>query len=289
MLLCVFVVGCKSNKEHFIDNCSNGKYEKMIQMLKQDINRDTQVDGVTCLMVAAGNGHANIVEKLLSLNANTKLTDNAGNTALDYAAYYGHQRIAEMIIKHQEARQQARQQQQEAERFATFTEQDKRRIFLELTQSRKDEEKEKSDLLAKYNISEEQLKAIQDEGLSNDWTTADPMPTPQPTPTPNLTPSKQAPSKPAQEGDALAIMATVFQGNHTKKQIRLSLDEALTLYHEPITEQNYQRAGSALITMRKNSGVQEMRILQCIIESYTPEVTMKFYEMAARCAMLLQE
>jgi hypothetical protein len=189
ILLCMFVSGCKSNEELFLDACSNGNYQKVIQILKQGVDKDMQADGMTCLMAAAGNGHADIVEKLLALDANTELTDRVGNTAIDYATHYGHHQIAEMITQQQEAKRQARQQQEEAERFASLSEQDKQQIFLELTQTWERGGEGKSELLIKYNITEEHLKAIQREGLTNDWPTAEPTPTPQPTPTPKATPT----------------------------------------------------------------------------------------------------
>jgi ankyrin repeat protein len=189
MLFCICVSGCKGNEGHFLSACSNGNYQGMALMLKQGINKDMQINGMTCLMAAAGGGHTNLVEKLLALNANTELSDNNGNTALDYATHYGHQQIVEMITKHQETIQQAKQhqqqeaeqlalQQQQAERFAALSEQDKQQIFLELTQIWKDGGEGKSELLTKYNISEQHLKIIQDEGLTHDWPTVDPTPTP---------------------------------------------------------------------------------------------------------------
>ena len=128
ILICLVIGGCDSEKNkanEFISACSSGEYDSVISLLKQGISRDIQVDGVTCLMAAAGKGHADIVEKLLALNADTELVDNEGNTAFDYATYYKYPEIAETITNHKNTKQLAAQQQQMDKNFESFSEQDR--------------------------------------------------------------------------------------------------------------------------------------------------------------------
>jgi len=283
-LLAIF--GCSDTKtpeQRLIEACSNGKYEVMIQLFKEGIDKDVQVNGTTCLMAAAGKGHIKIVEKLLALKVNTELVDSEGNSAIDYATYYKFPQIAEMITTQQEDDRRAMEQRQENELFARLSVQDRQQIFLEITQIWKDGGEGKAALVAKYNISESHLKDIEMEGLSNNWPTADPTPIPTPSPKPSVSP----PAKPTPQADALTMIATVFQGGYSKSHIKAKLDQMMMLYREPITEEYYQRVGSVLVSLRKNSGVPEMTILQCVIEAHAPGVEVKFTEAAALCATIL--
>jgi exopolysaccharide biosynthesis predicted pyruvyltransferase EpsI len=87
---------------------------------------------------------------------------------------------------------------------------------------------------------------------------------------------------------ALDTMLIVFQGKYTKRQIRSRLDEAFHLYGIPVTEENYLRYGSILVSLRRDSGssATEMEILDQAIKGYTPEV--KLEEMMAISNLMLQ-
>jgi hypothetical protein len=128
-----------------------------------------------------------------------------------------------------------------------------------------------------------------------------PTPTPRPSPTPRPTPRPRAtptPTKPPQkinmqqnnktDMDALTIMEKVFVGNYTKFLIKSRLDKVLKLYDLPINEDYYHRFGSALVALRKDSGVPEMDILYCMIRTYTTEMNFDFAESAAMCTLILK-
>lgn len=88
--------------------------------------------------------------------------------------------------------------------------------------------------------------------------------------------------------DALTMMHTVFKGDYTKAQIKQQLDVAMKFYNTPITEENYSRAGSVLVTFRKDTGIHEMVILDYMIRSYVPGVKLNFPDAAAIAATFMQ-
>jgi hypothetical protein len=65
---------------------------------------------------------------------------------------------------------------------------------------------------------------------------------------------------------ALDKMAVVFKGGYARDQIDSVLSRVMTQFGEPLTEANYNRWGSILIRMRKESTVPEMEILACMKE-----------------------
>ncbi|MGB5178349.1 MAG: hypothetical protein WBP44_06435 [Gammaproteobacteria bacterium] len=86
---------------------------------------------------------------------------------------------------------------------------------------------------------------------------------------------------------ALDRMSIVFQGKHSIRQIQSRLDHAFRLYGVPITEENYIRYGSILVSLRRDAGssVTEMEILDHTISAYTPEVQLE--EMMAISSLML--
>lgn len=87
---------------------------------------------------------------------------------------------------------------------------------------------------------------------------------------------------------ALDKMELAFEGRYTKEQIKARMDRAMKLYKLPINEENYERAGSTLVALRKNTGVKEMAILDHMIRSYVPGVKMSFPDAAAFSAIAVQ-
>lgn len=180
-LLCMMLYGCGSKEERLIKACQQGQYDTLIKLLKKgaDKNFQTEKDGMTCLMAAAGNGQMKIVEKMLALRANSTLTDKDGNTAIDYATYYKHEAIANMIREHQDI-----------QHVASISEQEKQQIFFEIIQTHESENNNISSVLSKYDLNERQANLIQQEGQKNDWILARPTPIPTPTPIPQLPSAK---------------------------------------------------------------------------------------------------
>ena len=85
----------------------------------------------------------------------------------------------------------------------------------------------------------------------------------------------------------MELMEMAFDGNPTVSEIQPVLDRALRLYRMPITEENYSRAGSVLVALRKEFGPSEMDILGCVISSHVPGADMSsFKNFMAICAVL---
>lgn len=94
-------------------------------------------------------------------------------------------------------------------------------------------------------------------------------------------------SAPASDVHPLDQMAVAFVGGHARDEIQVQMDRAMQLYGLPRTEENYSRAGSVLVTMRKDSGFDEMQILDYMIRSHVPGVNITFPEAAAIAATFL--
>ena len=86
---------------------------------------------------------------------------------------------------------------------------------------------------------------------------------------------------------ALEQMEVAFVGNPRQADIRAILDRALALYNTPISEENYSRAGSALVALRQEFGPSEMDILDYMIRSHVPGANMSFPDMAGISAAAL--
>ena len=88
---------------------------------------------------------------------------------------------------------------------------------------------------------------------------------------------------------ALDRLLMSFHRGHSKQQIQSKLDQAFRLYDVPITEENYYRYGSILVSLRRdagNGGATEMEILEHTIRTYVPEV--KLEEMMPISSLILQ-
>tara|TARA_R110000868_G_scaffold73791_2_gene213642 strand:+ start:17325 stop:17888 length:564 start_codon:yes stop_codon:yes gene_type:complete len=86
---------------------------------------------------------------------------------------------------------------------------------------------------------------------------------------------------------ALGQMEQAFEGRLSQRDIKYRLDKALIAFGEPINDDTYRRAGSALVVMRKDTGVPEMDILRCIVASNAGQYG-SFADMAAVCATILK-
>jgi len=92
---------------------------------------------------------------------------------------------------------------------------------------------------------------------------------------------------PVEEMDALDQAEIAFVGGYGRPQIQERLDTALRLYGHPITQENYSRAASALVALRKENGTSEMAILDHMIRSHTEGVNINFPEAAALSSVFL--
>lgn len=87
--------------------------------------------------------------------------------------------------------------------------------------------------------------------------------------------------------DPLSQMEIAFEGNFSQSQIKARLDRAMQLYNFPITNENYSRAGSSLVALRKQFGPREMDILSHMIRSHVPGANLSFPDAAGVSAAFL--
>src|SRR5687767_6637653 len=58
--------------------------------------------------------------------------------------------------------------------------------------------------------------------------------------------------------NALAQMEIAFKGSPSQSEIKRTLDQAMSLYGLSKTEDNYSRAGSALVLLTRGTSITEM-------------------------------
>lgn len=63
--------------------------------------------------------------------------------------------------------------------------------------------------------------------------------------------------KEIEKPSALKMMETVFVESYSYGAIKTLLDDTMQLYSLPITEENYRKFGSVLVSLRKETGVSE--------------------------------
>lgn len=64
--------------------------------------------------------------------------------------------------------------------------------------------------------------------------------------------------------DPIEQMVLAFQGSPTETEIREALENAMNATDLPLTDENYSRAGSVVVSFRKEYGIKEMEILECM-------------------------
>jgi hypothetical protein len=101
--------------------------------------------------------------------------------------------------------------------------------------------------------------------------------------------SRESPSQreAVEELDPLDQASVAFIGNPSRRSIKTAMDIAFAATGTPTTDENYSRAGSALVTFRKKSGGTEMETLRCIPgrvgDPRIPDST--FASVAALCSL----
>jgi hypothetical protein len=94
-------------------------------------------------------------------------------------------------------------------------------------------------------------------------------------------------SLPGFPDNALDQAVLAFVGHPTRTEIKSRLDVALRLYGLQSIEENYSRAGSALVVLRKQNGTPEMAILDYMIRSHVEGVNLSFPDAAAIASVML--
>lgn len=89
--------------------------------------------------------------------------------------------------------------------------------------------------------------------------------------------------------DSLALdqMSIAFVGERGRAAIKERIDRAMRLYRLAITEENYSRAGSTLVALRREFGPTETEILDYMIRSHVEGIEFSFPEMAGISAAML--
>ena len=64
--------------------------------------------------------------------------------------------------------------------------------------------------------------------------------------------------------DPITQMTIAFNGSPSSEEIQEGLDNAFAAVDFEVTDENYSRAGSVLVALRKEFGINEMEILRCI-------------------------
>src|SRR3569832_959501 len=88
-----------------INAAANGDLEKVIEILNKGVNvnatfarDDTELSGMTAIMVASSRGYSNTVAELIKRGANANLKRYTGETALMFAAFNGDAKIIKALV-----------------------------------------------------------------------------------------------------------------------------------------------------------------------------------------------
>ncbi|KAF5905318.1 peroxisomal NADH pyrophosphatase NUDT12 isoform X1, partial [Clarias magur] len=85
--------------EQFLDYASRGDLAKVSTMISHSsqLLNESGKQGWTALMLAARNGHFDVVKALLSSGCNKNLVNKSGQTACDIAKFWGHRHITRFL------------------------------------------------------------------------------------------------------------------------------------------------------------------------------------------------
>uniref|UniRef100_W5KYZ1 NAD-capped RNA hydrolase NUDT12 n=1 Tax=Astyanax mexicanus TaxID=7994 RepID=W5KYZ1_ASTMX len=85
--------------QQFLEHASSGDLVKVSFLISHSrhLLNESGKQGWTALMLAARNGHYDVVKALLSEGCNTALTNRSGQTAHDIAKFWGHKHIANLL------------------------------------------------------------------------------------------------------------------------------------------------------------------------------------------------
>lgn len=84
--------------------------------------------------------------------------------------------------------------------------------------------------------------------------------------------------------DPLDQMVIAFQGSPSRAEIQSSLIDALLATGEAVNDDTKSRAGSALVSLRREYGVSEMDMLACIPDVGSAAPNISFGSAAGLCA-----
>ncbi len=89
-----------------INAAANGDLERVIEILNKGVNvnasfarDDSELSGMTALMVASSRGYSNMVAELIKRGANVNLKHYSGETPLMFAAFNGDAKIVKALVR----------------------------------------------------------------------------------------------------------------------------------------------------------------------------------------------
>ena len=92
-------MGIEYSEAAFLGRVKNNDKRAVLLFLAAEMNPNVKADdGGTALMLAASNGHTEIVEALLAKGAEVDVKTETGETALIFAAFYGRAEIVEALL-----------------------------------------------------------------------------------------------------------------------------------------------------------------------------------------------
>lgn len=94
-------------------------------------------------------------------------------------------------------------------------------------------------------------------------------------------PATTTPASTSITADALDQMVVTFEGTPLRATVQAA---ALAATNMSLSSENYSRAGSTLVALRKSTGVSEMDMLGCIPEIVNGAPNIGFPDAAALCA-----
>lgn len=94
------------------------------------------------------------------------------------------------------------------------------------------------------------------------------------------------------EADDLPVldqMSIGFEGSPSRNEVQSPIDPVMSAYGLEITDENYERAGSSLVTLHDKLGIPEMEILECMSRSRGRWASQGFATGAAYAAFTISE
>uniref|UniRef100_A0A8C6PFB5 NAD(+) diphosphatase n=1 Tax=Nothobranchius furzeri TaxID=105023 RepID=A0A8C6PFB5_NOTFU len=97
----VWTSGLRLEPQKFLDAAARGDLSQVSALLSHtpSLINQTGYSGWTALMLAARNGHHQVVERLLSLGCDKFSANSSSQTAYDVAKFWGHRHIADLLSR----------------------------------------------------------------------------------------------------------------------------------------------------------------------------------------------
>jgi hypothetical protein len=97
---------------------------------------------------------------------------------------------------------------------------------------------------------------------------------------------------PPRKPSATEMMSVAFVGNFSQQEIRREVERAAQVFIISNDDQSFSRMGSALVALRKNTGVPEMMLLRCARamgeETIGTSIKLEFAKAAGLCSKTLR-